>query len=142
MPYQIMYASQAAEPMSVAGLEEILADARVGNQARDVSGALLYVDGVFFQVIEGEEDVVRRLMANIANDTRHHSVKIIHEAEIDERAFRSWSMAYVSATAEQLSIWAGLPGTATVHELLAEIKRVPDRAPRMLVNILAVLARS
>jgi hypothetical protein len=140
MPYQIMYASQAAEPMSVAGLEEILVDARAGNQARDVSGALVYYYGVFFQIIEGDEDVVRHLMANIASDTRHHSVKIVYEAEIGQRAFRSWSMAHVSATAEQLSKWAGLPGTATVQELLAEINRVPDRAPRMLVNILAVLA--
>ena len=140
MPYQIMYASQAAEPMSVAGLEAILADARTGNQARNVSGALVYVDGVFFQVIEGEEDVVRRLMANIANDTRHHSVKIIHEAEVEERVFRSWSMAHVSATAGELAQWAGLPGTATVKELLVEISRVPGRVPRMLVSILAVLA--
>ncbi len=141
MPYQLMYSSQATEPMTVAGLEAILADARTGNRTRNVSGALIYVDGVFFQIIEGDKDVVRKLMADIASDSRHHSVKVFYEAEVEARAFESWSMAYLSATAEQLSTWAGLPGTATVQELLAGIDRDPDRAPRILVNILRVLAK-
>jgi hypothetical protein len=137
MPYQIMYSSQATEPMTVTGLEEILGDARTGNQARNVTGALIYVDGVFFQIIEGDKDVVQNLMANIARDSRHHSVKVFYEAEVDVRTFASWSMAYLSATAEQMSKWAGLPGTATVEELLADINRVP----RILVNIMNALAQ-
>ena len=55
MPHQIMYSSQATKPMTVTGLEEILADARAGNEARNVTGALVYVDGVFFQIIEGDK---------------------------------------------------------------------------------------
>jgi hypothetical protein len=125
--------------MTVTGLEAILADARTGNEARNVTGALVYVDGVFFQIIEGDKDVVHKLMASIASDSRHHSVKIFYEAEIDVRAFESWSMAYLSATAEQMSKWAGLPGTATVEQLLTDINRGPQRAPRILVNILNAL---
>jgi hypothetical protein len=139
MPYQIMYSSQATEPMTVTGLEEILTDARTGNQARNVTGAL--VDGVFFQIIEGDRDVVRNLMASIASDSRHHSVKVFYEAEVDVRAFQSWSMAYLSPTPEQMSIWAGLPGTATVEELLADVSSDPHRVPRILVNVLNALAQ-
>jgi Sensors of blue-light using FAD len=141
MPYQIMYSSQATVPLTVAGLEAILADARAGNVARNVTGALVYVDDVFFQIIEGDREVVENLMANIARDTRHHSVTVIYEAEIESRAFESWSMAFVSATARQMSEWAGLAGTATVRELLADINRTPNRVPGMLVNILNVLSR-
>ncbi len=140
MPHQIMYSSQATEPMTVAGLEEILTDARTGNQAHNVTGALVYVDGVFFQLIEGDEAVVRDLMASIASDSRHHSVKVFYEAEVDARAFESWSMAYLSATAEQMSTWAGLSGTATLEELLADINRGSHRVPRILVSILNALA--
>ena len=57
------------------------------------------------------------------------------------RAFETWSMAYLSPTAEQMSNWAGLPGTATVEELLAEVNRDPRRVPRILVNILKVLVQ-
>jgi len=126
--------------MTVTGLEEILADARAGNEARNVTGALVYVDGVFFQIIEGDKAAVRDLMANIARDSRHHFVKVFHEADVDVRAFESWRMAYVSATVEQMSEWAGLPGTATVAELLAVINRSPQRVPRILVNVLKALA--
>ena len=141
MPYQIMYSSQAAKPMTVTGLEAILTDARTGNETHNVTGALVYVDGVFFQIIEGDKDVVRKLMASIASDARHHSVKVFHEAEVDARAFESWRMAYLSATAEQMSQWAGLPGTATVRELVTDINRSPQRVPRILVNILTSLAQ-
>ena len=141
MPYQIMYSSQATEPMTITGLEAILTDARTGNEARNVTGALVYVDGVFFQIIEGDKDVVHNLMASIASDSRHHSVKIFYEAEVDVRAFESWRMAYLRATAEQMSKWAGLPGTATVEELLTDINRGPHRVPRILVSILNALAQ-
>ncbi len=141
MPYQIMYSSQATKPMTVTDLEKILADARAGNQARNVTGALVYVDGVFFQLLEGDEAIVRNLMANIASDSRHQSVKVFYQAPVDVRAFDSWSMAYLSPTAQEMSTWAGLPATATVEEVLADVNRDPDRVPRILVNVLNALAR-
>jgi hypothetical protein len=68
-------------------------------------------------------------------------VKVFYEAEVELRAFESWSMACLSATSEQMSKWAGLPGTATVEELLADINRGPHRAPRILVSIPNALAQ-
>ncbi len=141
MLYQIMYSSQATVPMTAAALEEILADARAGNQARNVTGALVYADGVFFQIIEGEQDVVLTLLASIASDSRHKDLKVFYEAEVDARSFASWRMAYLSASAGQMSSWAGLPGTTTLDELLAEVKGNPDSVPRMLPNILQALAQ-
>lgn len=141
MLYQIAYSSQATVPMSLAGLEAILEDARAGNEARGVTGALIYADDVFFQILEGEKNVVTKLMTSIARDTRHHSVKIIYEAEADAQAFQSWSMAYLSPTAEQMSTWAGLSGTATIQEILADLARGPERVPGMLVNVLKELSK-
>ncbi len=141
MPYQIMYSSQATNPMTVTDLEKILTDARAGNQARNVTGALVYVDGVFFQILEGDEAVLRSLMANIASDSRHRSVKVFYEAQVDARAFESWSMAYLAPTAQDMAAWAGLPATATVEEVLADVNRDPDRVPRILINALNALAR-
>ncbi|MEO7500984.1 MAG: BLUF domain-containing protein [Casimicrobiaceae bacterium] len=134
-----MYSSQATEPMTVTGLENILADARAGNRARNVTGALVYVGGVFFQLIEGEKDVARNLMASIASDSRHQFVKVVYEAEVDVRAFQSWSMAYLSPTAQEMSTWAGLPAATTVEEVLAVVSRDPERVPRILVHVLEAL---
>ena len=140
MPYQIMYSSKASAPMTLTGLEQILTDARAGNEARNVTGALIYVEGVFLQILEGNKDVVRAVMANIARDSRHHSVKIFYEAEVDVAAFGAWRMAYLSPTPEQVSNWVGLPGTATIETLLTDVSRDPNCAPRILRSILETLA--
>jgi len=140
MPYQMMYSSQATRPMTVEGLEEILADARSGNERRNVTGALVHVDGVFFQILEGERDVVHSLMQSILRDTRHGSVKVFFEREVDKRAFQDWRMAYLSASREQMSQWAGLPGAVSVEQLLEDVGRDPQRVPAILVNILKSIA--
>jgi hypothetical protein len=139
MPYHIVYSSQAAKPMTLTDLEEILEDARSGNESRNITGALIYADGVFFQVLEGEKDAVRKLMSSIASDSRHHSVRICYEMEVDEPAFKSWRMAYLAPSAEQLSAWAGLPAAATVDKVMADIHADASRVPRILVNVLDAL---
>lgn len=140
MPYQIIYSSQAKAAMGVAELEAILDDARAGNAARQVTGALIYVDGVFLQILEGEASTLRSLMRSIAADTRHAAVKVFHEGEVDARSFGDWHMAFVSATPAQLSAWAGLAGTATVESILADLDRDPQRTPRFVRGLLAALA--
>jgi hypothetical protein len=140
MPYQIIYSSQATNPMSTNSLEEILTDARVGNKKHNITGVLVYFDGVFVQILEGDKDAVCKLMVSIARDSRHHSVKIFYEAEVEKRAFESWNMAYLSPTAEEITNWAGLEGAVTIDDLLAHLHRDPDRVPRILVSLVETLA--
>lgn len=140
MLWQLIYSSKAAQPMTAAALEEILADARAGNARHDITGALVYVDGVFIQILEGDRDDINRLLANIADDPRHHSLKVFYEAEIERRAFASWRMAYVAATREQMLAWAGLPAAATIEQLQADISRDSSRGTEILGNILRTVA--
>lgn len=139
MLIQVIYSSKAVAPMSVDGLQQILADARVGNEARDVTGALIYVDGVFLQVLEGERDTVRGLMRNIAADTRHTDLKVFHEAEVDHRMFATWRMAYLDASPDQLSAWAGHPGATTIDVVVADLERDATRVARVATGILRAL---
>ena len=66
MTYQMMYSSKAVQPMSTQDLRGILDDAREGNVARGVTGVLVYADGVFLQILEGEEDTV--LLGELVRD--------------------------------------------------------------------------
>lgn len=122
MLYQVIYSSKASAPLTLADLQVILVDARAGNEARNVTGALIFVDGYFLQVLEGEQDTVLALVRNIVADSRHTDVKVFHEMEVDRRMFGTWRMAYVDATAEQLSAWAGLPGTASIDLILHDLE--------------------
>ncbi len=140
MLWQLIYSSKAELPMSEAALEEILADARAGNEKRDITGALVYVDGVFVQILEGDRDDVNRLLASIADDPRHRSLKVIYEAEVEQRGFASWRMAYLAPTREQMLAWAGLPAATTIEQLLADISRDASRGAQILGNILRTVA--
>lgn len=140
MPYQIIYSSQATNPMSAVSLKEILTDARIGNKKRGITGVLVYFDDVFVQILEGDKDAVCKLMVSIARDTRHHSVKIFYEDEVEKRAFESWSMAYLSPTTEEMLNWAGLEGAVTIDNLLTHLHRDPSRVPRILVSLIEALA--
>ena len=139
MLYQLVYSSQATQPMTATDLEKILVDARVGNETRNVTGVLIYVDGVFFQILEGDQDAIAALMKSIARDSRHSSVKIISENPADERAFGSWRMAYLDATPEQMSLWAGLPGTTTIDAILEVVERHPQGIAQVARGILEAL---
>jgi len=141
MTYQMIYSSQATAAMSLTDLEEILVDARTGNEKRKVTGVLVYVDGVFLQILEGDERVLRGLLQSIASDSRHTGVKVFYEAEVDSPTFTSWRMAYLSATPQQMAVWAGLAGTVTsIDSVLADIHREPHRGSQVVENLLRAIA--
>jgi hypothetical protein len=140
MPFQLIYSSWAAPDLAMADLERMLAESRIRNRARDITGVLVLVDGVFLQILEGEKNDVLDLMEKIKRDPRHHGVKVYRERETDGRAFASWSMAYLSPCAEEVSKWAELDGTTTIETVLSSLESEPDRLPGMVVNILKAIA--
>ncbi len=142
MPYRIMYSSEAVPGLAAPELEGMLAESRIRNKAHGISGVLVFVDGAFLQILEGEKDDVLELMARIERDPRHHDIKVFSEQEVDERAFSSWSMAYLSPRAEDVGKWAELEGATTIAGVLASIESHPGRLPGMVVNILKALAKN
>ncbi|MDZ7754702.1 MAG: BLUF domain-containing protein [Gammaproteobacteria bacterium] len=66
------------------------------------------VNGDFFQVLEGEHEVVAKLFDRIAADPRHgNTVKIIEEP-IEKRNFGEWSMGYAKVSRDALRGIEGL----------------------------------
>lgn len=94
MVYSLVYVSSGSSRFSAQELGDILAVSRRNNTASDVTGILLYRDGNLMQVLEGEKPVVRALYHRIEQDSRHHGVITVWEAEEPERQFPDWSMAF------------------------------------------------
>jgi hypothetical protein len=140
MAYQLIYSSQAITAMDLAELEKILAQARANNEARNVTGALIYMDEVFIQILEGDKDTVRELIRTIAADPRHTGIKVFYELELDERMFAGWRMAYVGATAAELGRWAGLAGAQSLETIVEELGRKPERCSQFAAGMLRRLA--
>jgi Sensors of blue-light using FAD len=93
------------KPADLAALLEVC---RRDNAAADISGMLLYRDGTFFQVLEGDRPVVDALFDKIALDKRHcRTAKIISEA-IPERDFAAWTMGYPKISPKEQASVPGL----------------------------------
>ena len=98
MIYQLVYVSRACTEMDTDTLDELLRLARLNNSKRDITGMLLYHDGSFIQVLEGEKSAVEKLFAAISDDPRHENANVVLRTEVEDRTFDQWSMGYKRAS--------------------------------------------
>jgi hypothetical protein len=104
--HKLLYVSSTRREFPLQDLEDILGKARAKNTALGVTGLLLYVDGGFLQVLEGEENVLRQLYDTIAKDTRHWDARVLLDQKAP-RNFGEWSMGFKVLTGAEE---AGLVG--------------------------------
>ena len=119
----LSYTSIASHLMTHQELIDLLNQARVNNSQRNITSMLLYMEGCFFQVLEGERDIVEVIYVKIAKDKRHHHVMKLLEEPIEDRGFADWRMGYQHVTREELAQVTGLtdflnqehPGFESMH---------------------------
>jgi hypothetical protein len=94
MLIQICYASVASKPFEEPALQALLTKARANNGRDGITGLLLYGNGHFVQVLEGDEGPVDALYAKIVGDPRHRQVFQLYRDEVTTRDFARWDMAF------------------------------------------------
>ena len=87
--YELIYTSVGIKEFSDSELFELLNQARTNNEMHDITGMLVYKDREFAQILQGDEQKVRRLYENIIKDDRHTNVKLFYESIIQERTFNN-----------------------------------------------------
>ena len=92
--HSLVYRSEAVDNFTLPEIYKMLSKARVFNSKHNITGCLLYHNGKFLQLLEGEEKVVERLFNRIKKDARHHKMEIICQEHGTMRLFDEWSMAF------------------------------------------------
>lgn len=92
--YQLNYRSISSTSLEVKDLTDILEKANAVNATKKISGCLIYHDTYFVQILEGEKEAVLETYEKIKKDSRHHSVTLLWEAEVNGRHFAEWNMAF------------------------------------------------
>ncbi len=90
----LTYVSSATEPFSEEDLALWLAQWRKNNSALGITGMLLYKDGNFMQVLEGEEGTIRSLYTRIERDPRNKGNIVLQQEDAEERQFPDWTMGF------------------------------------------------
>ena len=93
--FHLVYVSAATHPLDKADLLQMLKEARERNQQLGVTGLLLYKDGDFIQLLEGDKATVKALFQDsIRKDPRHRNIQVLIEDEAPKRLFADWSMGF------------------------------------------------
>ncbi|MHA6279037.1 BLUF domain-containing protein [Salinimicrobium sp. CAU 1759] len=74
MKHVICYISSATKNFNDIEVEDLMDKWQEQNSKLDIKGILLYSEGHFFQVLEGEKKSVLSLFQKIQQDARHTSV--------------------------------------------------------------------
>lgn len=129
----LTYVSASTRLMSNDELLDILRVSKENNATLNITGMLLYRDGYFIQVLEGEETAVIKLYEKIQQDERHNNVLEVSRENISARSFADWSMGYTNL--EDIEDPSSIGG---YNEFLVQpfsidfFQQSPSRATRLL----------
>lgn len=87
MKHAICYISTATTNFEDGQADDLLNQWKEKNAGKDIKGILLFSEGHFFQVLEGEKEVVLTLFQKIKNDGRHSSVIQVLGKDIKEGSY-------------------------------------------------------
>jgi len=132
--FRLVYRSKLAivgSPDVVADeIYHILRNARAANRRSGITGALLFDQGTFAQVLEGPPTPVKSLYGHIVFDRRHSDVSLVEWGPIESREFETWSLAYLSqgddsdvALLDELRLGNTLKQESVVERLATLLKK-------------------
>lgn len=96
--FRLVYYSRNAikalgRPMA-AEMKGIMSASNMNNPPAGITGALVFNDHYFAQILEGDRKSVTSTFCRIATDNRHTDIVILDAQPIERRGFDGWAMAY------------------------------------------------
>ena len=88
------YLSQSKLDWTDEAIDQLLERSKQNNASRGITGAMIYANGYFMQLIEGPQIAVDELYSAIEADPRHEVLSLLHNQEIKDRHFSDWAMEY------------------------------------------------
>ena len=131
--FHLVYASSSLQPFTKPELQALLEQARQKNAKLGLTGMLLYKDGNFMQVLEGEKEAVTKFAAIIERDPRHKGVLILLRGTSEERLFPNWTMGFRDLADDNAAKTPGYNDFMNTPLTDAEFSRDPNRCMKLLL---------
>ncbi|WP_416448399.1 BLUF domain-containing protein [Leeuwenhoekiella sp. A2] len=96
MKYAICYVSTASQELQNSDLKDVMNKTLHYNLKEGLKGILLYSEGNFLQVLEGDKKILLPLYTKIECDTRHKDIIQIVGKEIAHGAYDSYETRTLS----------------------------------------------
>jgi class 3 adenylate cyclase len=93
---RLTYISKNSQPLTKNEVDDIAKVSQTNNSREGITGVLLFCGGIFFQILEGEDDCIDRLYQKITIDDRHCEILCLKsELNVSDRRFPDWSMEVI-----------------------------------------------
>jgi class 3 adenylate cyclase len=93
---RLTYISKFARSLTKKEIESISSISQTNNSRDGITGVLMCCSGIFFQILEGEEDRIDILYKRILEDDRHNQILCLKsELDVTKRRFPDWSMEVI-----------------------------------------------
>ncbi len=92
----ISYLSNASYQLTDEDIDALMINTKDFNDANNISGILIYSDLTFFQVLEGENNIIVSLFEKIKQDYRHYNILKILEIKSNKRRFNRYYTNFIT----------------------------------------------
>ena len=126
--FRLAYISRNLGVWDEQELDGILRTSRRNNAAVEVTGALLFNERCFAQVLEGPLGAVSATFERVQFDDRHGDVTVLLSENDVPRRFGDWAMGYIGEDAEAQTRFATMRFDA--------LRAGPDQGGRDLLSLM------
>lgn len=120
--YYLIYSSIACPDVDERELKRIITTAQRNNSTLGLTGMLIYHDGMFIQMLEGDEKTVEETFTKISNDPRHYAVSRVFSGNEEKRCFPDFSMALEAVDQNTFQKIEGYRGLVEGQQILKDHK--------------------
>lgn len=89
---KLIYRSKATISLDHTMLDNLKNISRFNNMIDQITGLLIYSEPYFFQVLEGNKELVERTFEKIKGDKLHNDIELLEIQSINTRNFAKWGM--------------------------------------------------
>lgn len=107
-------------------VESILYTARAAKARQGITGALLFNEHCFAQVLEGDLEAVQETFERIQCDSRHDEAVVLSMEAVPAREFAGWSMAFEGGRSPALATFDQLTRSADLDPASLDGAQVLD----------------
>ena len=100
MLYRLVYLSSYIGIATEDSLRNIFETAAKNNVRDEITGFIIFYEGNFFQVMEGDADKVEACFSRIEKDRRHRMPTRLGVHSVEKREFTSWEALYYLMSAD------------------------------------------
>jgi len=95
MLYNLCYVSSSKASLTAKDLEHLFHVNKRNNMELNISGILVYNNGNFLQILEGEKQKIDSLYKKISKDHRHSDIIKLISTSINERIFKDYENGFI-----------------------------------------------